>query len=75
MYDELKKWLREEAGKKMANRLVEYEQKEITIMNLTGYTLDHLIQLFAAGYILIPPVPTKDLSSVFSMHLNEREQI
>ena len=47
---------------RLVDRLVEYEQKEVTIMKLTGYTLDQLIQFFAAGSTLTPPSDSSSLT-------------
>lgn len=50
----------------LVDRLVEYEQKEVTIMKLTGYTLDQLIQFFAAGSTLTPPSDSSSLPLLYT---------
>ena len=48
----------------------EVEQKEQTLIKLTGCDMDKLIELFAAGYTLTPPKVGKTLSKLSEKDLN-----
>jgi hypothetical protein len=56
---------------RLVEYVVEYEQKEATIMKLTGYTLDQLIQFFAAGSTLTPPSDSSSLSLLCTFFLKK----
>ena len=47
-----------------------YDEMNTTLINLTGYDMEKLIELFAAGYTLQPPAYTS-FEDLFAKELEE----
>lgn len=54
-----------ETIKRAFNRAKEQEQQIVDLQKVSGHTVEELTRLFAAGYTLSPPKPSKSLSQLY----------